>query len=578
MTYDLSVLIPARQEQFLGRTIQDVLDNSGSRTEIIAVLDGEWDFGLLPEHERVSYIRHKKALGQRTSCNEAARRSKAKYVMKLDAHCAMDKGFDEKLLEEMRDDYTMVPVMKNLHAFSWRCLGCGNETYQGVVPEGCEKCDVNHFQQVVKWIAKPSPNNSAYRFNSNLRFKYFPELKRVHDTHNDPIVETMSLQGSCFLLTREKYWELNICDETWGNWGQQGSEVALKTWLSGGRVVCNRKTWYAHLFRTQDGFSHPWGNPGGSQQNAIRMSQEMFFNNQYEKQVRPLSWLLEKFWPQIKQVQDPENWTEEDLARIKKADVKLTERLAAKDVTKGVVYYTDGRLDLEIAETVRQQIKRSVNGHSIVSVSLTDIDFGQSIKLTRDRGILTMFMQILAGLERSEADIVFLCEHDVLYHPSHFEFTPPRKDVFYYNENTYKVDLETGQALFYYTKQTSGLCAYRSLLIEHYRKRIEKCQQNARDLAARGELVKNDGFSRHMGFEPGCHQYPRGVDNYKAERWMSAFPNIDIRHNKNLTPSRWSQDQFRDPNACLGWTESDEVPGWGVTKGRFKEMLQELRP
>jgi hypothetical protein len=59
---------------------------------------------------------------------------------------------------------------------------------------------------------------------------------------------------------------------------------------------------------------------------------------------------------------------------------------------------------------------------------------------------------------------------------------------------------------------------------------------------------------------------------------MSAFPNIDIRHNKNLTPSRWSQDQFRDPNACLGWTESDEVPGWGVTKGRFKEMLQELRP
>jgi hypothetical protein len=194
------------------------------------------------------------------------------------------------------------------------------------------------------------------------------------------------------------------------------------------------------------------------------------------------------------------------------------------------------------------------------------------------RGILTMFRQILAGLAELETDYAFLCEHDVLYSKSHFDFTPPRRDAYHYNLNVWKVDAETGRALFYRTKQTSGLCADRELLIEHYRKRIEKCEQNARDLRERGEAVKNDGFSRRMGFEPGCHVYPRGVDNFPALEWMSEVPNVDIRHGLNLTPSRWSQDQFRNPDACLGWTEGDGVPGWGKTLGRFNEFLREVAP
>jgi hypothetical protein len=67
------------------------------------------------------------------------------------------------------------------------------------------------------------------------------------------------------------------------------------------------------------------------------------------------------------------------------------------------------------------------------------------------------------------------------------------------------------------------------------------------------------------------------VDDFKAEKWMSEFPNIDIRHGGNLTPSRWTQAEFRNKNSCLGWMMSDSVPGWGVTKGRFLEFLAENR-
>jgi len=134
--------------------------------------------------------------------------------------------------------------------------------------------------------------------------------------------------------------------------------------------------------------------------------------------------------------------------------------------------------------------------------------------------------------------------------------------VFYYNENTYKVDINTGQALFYYTKQTSGCCAYRKLLLEHYRARVAR--------------VEKEGFKRFNGFEPGTHHLPRGFCNHNAERWMSPLPNIDIRHDKNLTASRWSQSQFRSQRSCQGWLMADEVPGWGVTKGRFRDLLREI--
>jgi hypothetical protein len=99
------------------------------------------------------------------------------------------------------------------------------------------------------------------------------------------------------MLTRDKYWELNICDEEFGSWGSQGIEVACKTWLSGGRVICNHKTWYAHMFRTQKDFSFPYAQSGSKVQSAKKYAKDLFFNNKFDKAIHPLSWLVEKFWP-----------------------------------------------------------------------------------------------------------------------------------------------------------------------------------------------------------------------------------------------------------------------------------------
>jgi glycosyltransferase involved in cell wall biosynthesis len=222
--YDLSILIPARNEMFLGRTIQDILENIEGKTEIIAVLDGYKPDPALPPDPRVTLIYNPEAKGQRAATNQAAKLSKAKYLMKCDAHCAFDKGFDTKMINDMYDNWTMVPLMKNLHAFDWICPD-GHRRYQG--PSGpCLECGKETTRDVV-WIAKRSPNSRSYCFDSTPHFQYFGEYSKRPEGQGE-ITETMSLQGSCWMLTREKYWDLNVCDENFGSWGSQGIEVALK--------------------------------------------------------------------------------------------------------------------------------------------------------------------------------------------------------------------------------------------------------------------------------------------------------------------------------------------------------------
>ncbi len=568
-TYDLSILIPARNEMFLAKTIEDILKNIEGNTEVITILDGAWADPPITQNERVTVIYHNQSIGQRAATNEAARLSKAKYVMKVDAHCAFDKGFDVKMMREMHEDWTMVPLMKNLHAFDWVCPE-GHRRYQG--PSGpCKDCGKETVRDVV-WIAKDSPKSVSYCFDASPHFQYFGEYTKRPEGKGE-ITETMSLQGSAWMLTRDKYWELGVCDEAFGSWGSQGIEVAVKTWLSGGKVMVNKKTWYAHMFRTQGGdFSFPYPMSGRGQENAKSYARDLFFNDKWDKQIRPLSWLVEKFWP-------VKGWTEEDLKKLKTNKFEFNkENLAAKPAesepvasesgskviysspnkeavksgpTKGIIYYTDNQLKLKIAVRVQRQLAKM--GLPIVSASLKPMNFGKNIHVPLQRGVLTMFKQILIALENSDTDIVYFCEADVLYHPSHFEFTPPKRDVWYYNENVWKLDAKTGHALHYDMRQVSGIAVWRETAVTHYRKRVA--------------MVEANGFTMGMGYEPGTHRRPERVDDSVAESWKSEFPNIDVRHEGNFSPTRWKKEQFRNQKYTKGWVESDtEIPGWGPTK------------
>jgi len=232
-------------------------------------------------------------------------------------------------------------------------------------------------------------------------------------------------------------------------------------------------------------------------------------------------------------------------------------------MTTGLLYYSDCRLDPRIAEAVRRQIDRCAEDREIVSVTLQPLLWRRNIILSEPRGAVTMFRQILAGLRALHADRVYFCEHDVLYHSSHFTSPPIRDDVFCYNEHRWQVDTRTGHAAHYRCGQTSGLCASRLLLIEHYEKRLAAVEQAG-------------GYQREMGYEPGTNKWSVRIHPYGFETWMATWPNIDLRHGRNLSKTRWDPSLFRNKNSCLGWKEAGSVPGWGQIEGRFEAFLDDV--
>jgi len=305
--YKLSFLIPSRNEMWLGRTVQDILDNTSDQTEILVGIDGQENTEdiPIPAHPRVTVYRTGVSIGQRAMTKQLGRLSQAKYICKADAHTSYDKDWDIKMFEAFEktgDDVTMVSVMRNLHAFDWKCHHCGWKKYQGPTPTVCPDCGkTDKIRRKVLWYAKPNPQSTSYCFDTTLHFQYFHQHKKsqmYQEQLKTGLTETMSLQGSLFMMTKERYFGLDMDDEAFGSWGAQGTTIACKTWLSGGRCIVNHSTWNSHLFRTQGGdFSFPYEQDNKQVENARQLSRKLFLDNTWEHQKLPLSWLIDKFAP-----------------------------------------------------------------------------------------------------------------------------------------------------------------------------------------------------------------------------------------------------------------------------------------
>lgn len=214
---ELSVLIPSRDEKHLHKTISSVLENS--EAQVIVGLDGWTQDTDIFDSPRVEWVHLEESIGQRAMTNKLARLSKAKYIMKVDAHCIFSKDFDKKMISKMDDRTIMSPYLLSIDEESWS--------------------------------VRAKPLMSEYAFDSKMVMQHLP-----HKTEG-LIVETMCLQGSAWMISRENYWKWNVCDEDLGSWGHQGVELGIQAYLNGGRCVTNRDCYYGHLFR-QDESSFPY--------------------------------------------------------------------------------------------------------------------------------------------------------------------------------------------------------------------------------------------------------------------------------------------------------------------------------
>ena len=289
--YMLSIVIPSRNEKFLRQTILDVLSNATGEIEIFPVLDG---YELPPEEivtdPRVHYLRL--SLGdnnchKREAINMMVDICKGEYIMALDAHCMMAKGFDEQLIKDHESNWVQVPRRHRLDADNW----CIQEQSDSRPP-------IDYEYLMFPLDSGKTPNNPREpKKDGHPSLHGFKWDQRTLARANIPIDEAMTIQGSIWFMTKKYFKELGLMQtEGHNGWFQDGEEVGFKTWLSGGEVMVNKNTWYAHLHKGKH-----YGRMYPTSKEAIKKGEDywydFFVNNRWDKRIHDFEWLIEKFWP-----------------------------------------------------------------------------------------------------------------------------------------------------------------------------------------------------------------------------------------------------------------------------------------
>jgi len=262
----ITIVIPARNEQFLQQTIQSLFDNAKGEIEIIAVLDGYWPEPPLREDPRLILIHRGKPLGMRNAINSAVQIAHGEYIMKLDAHCMLDEAFDIKLLQMYEENTVVIPRRKRLDAENW-CI----------LEDGRIPIDYEYLSRELH--GKP--------WNS-----------RAKERMNIMIDVNMSFQGSCWFMSKAYFEFLELMDEeTYGSFAQEAQEISFKAWLSGGKVLINKNTWYAHLHK---GAKYGRGYP--LNKSTVSIGEEAIKKwardeMDWSKKIHNFQWLIDKFNP-----------------------------------------------------------------------------------------------------------------------------------------------------------------------------------------------------------------------------------------------------------------------------------------
>jgi glycosyltransferase involved in cell wall biosynthesis len=203
----VSVIIPSREERWLGKTIEEIKAKFGGDYQIIVTLDGNQK-SKLPDG--VTYIRNKESKGMRTAINQAVALASGKYLMKLDAHCMLDKDIDLKLIQEHQPNWVQIPRRKRLNPQRWELI---------------EGSDIDYMK-----ISMPDFIGMV-----------------VHRSSKNLIEETETFQGSCYFIEKDYFHKLGLLDDVnFAGSGNEAQEITLKVWKDGGKIMTNKKTWYAH--------------------------------------------------------------------------------------------------------------------------------------------------------------------------------------------------------------------------------------------------------------------------------------------------------------------------------------------
>lgn len=269
----ISVVIPSRNEPYLCKTVDDILLKAKGEIQIIVILDGYWANPIPVDDKRVVIVHRGISRGMRDGINSGVAIAKGEYILKVDAHCMFDDGFDVKLVADCEKNWVVVPRRKRLEPEKWELVIDGRP-------------DIDY-----EYMCYPYRNGELVGLHGMI----WDEKNKNKELKKEPITDLMSAQGSCWFMHKDYFYELELMDEkNYGTFFGEFQEIALKCWLSGGRVIRNKNTWYAHWYKGK--------HRGYSLKQDVRVERDfvmkwMKMKEAWGKQQLPVEWLIQKFAP-----------------------------------------------------------------------------------------------------------------------------------------------------------------------------------------------------------------------------------------------------------------------------------------
>jgi len=257
----LSVIIPSYKDPYLHKTIDSILKNSvlGDELEIVAVLDGYWSKIPIKDDPRIRIVHLGANRGMRGAINAGVWVASGEYLMRADEHCMFAKGFDKEIIDNMEDNWIVVPKRFFLDPIKWEVMDMPPVEYEKLVIQGGKKFAGQ------RWASRSKGREDIM------------------------IDETMAMQGSCWFMKRS-WWEKVIVELDTKNYGpliQDSHEMVFKTWQAGGKMMINKNTFFAHKHR-----SFPRTHNNGTKENPANCEKGYKYaldkwGDYYEKEIKP---------------------------------------------------------------------------------------------------------------------------------------------------------------------------------------------------------------------------------------------------------------------------------------------------
>ncbi len=308
----VSIIIPSCNEiaivggeNVLQKTVKDIYEKATGDFEVLVGFNGP-PYLPFPDYPNLRTVNLSENVGVKTMVNILAIMAKGKYIYKSDAHCMFGKGFDEILQADMQDNWVVTPRFYVLDSKEWKWQ------------------DDRHYDYF--YLCCPFTDPRGFRFKAG---GHWPE--RTAERENKPeytIDETPQIHGSGWFMDRDLflnkiggYWTLDPMGHA-----QEPVHLGLKTWLGpwGGKVMVNKKTWYAHLHQDNSvkGFHYT--------REQERLSYDIYANywmsDKWEDRKHDIDWFIEKFMPMP-------SWPDDWLQRLNEYS---REQYAKKMIQNGI--------------------------------------------------------------------------------------------------------------------------------------------------------------------------------------------------------------------------------------------------